>query len=85
MEEDKRKPASNEAIERLRLNMLLTLETSYQELYKDMALMKLLMESEQELLKNLDKSYLEKILRVHANVCYAKYMCSVQGEPEVET
>ena len=49
MEEDKRKPASNEAIERLRLNMLLTLETSYQELYKDMALMKLLMESEQEL------------------------------------
>lgn len=74
MEEDKRKPASNEAIERLRLNMLLTLETSYQELYKDMALMKLLMESEQELLKNLDKSYLEKILRVHANVCYAN-MC----------
>lgn len=74
MEEDKRKPASNEAIERLRLNMLLTLKTSYQELYKDMALMRLLMESEQELLKNLDKSYLEKILRVHANVCYAN-MC----------
>ena len=74
MEEDKRKPASNEAIARLRLNMLLTLETSYQELYTDMALMKLLMESEQELLKNLDKSYLAKILRVHANVCYAN-MC----------
>lgn len=74
MEEDKRQPASKETIARLKVNMLLTLESSYQELYKDMALMKLLMESEQELLKNLDKSYLEKILRVHANVCYAN-MC----------
>lgn len=74
MEEDKRKPASEDAIERLKMNMLLTLETSYKELYKDMALMKMLMESEQELLKNLDKSYLEKILRLHANVCYAN-MC----------
>ena len=38
MEEDKRKPASKDAIERLKMNMLLTLETSYKELYKDMAL-----------------------------------------------
>ena len=47
MEENKRKPASKETIERLKVNMLMTLETSYQELYKDMVLMKLLTEDKQ--------------------------------------
>lgn len=74
MEEDKRQPASKETIARLKVNMLLTLESSYHVLFKDMALMKLLTECEQEMLKDLDKSYLEKILRLHANVCYAS-MC----------
>ena len=90
MEEDKRKPASKESIERLKVNMLVTLETSYQELYKDLFLMKVLTEDKQELLKYLDKSYLEKILRLHANVCYAN-MClcaqcraSLKSELDVE-
>ena len=90
MEENKRKPASKETIERLKVNMLMTLETSYQELYKDMVLMKLLTEDKQELMKNQDKSYLEKILRLHANVCYAN-MClcaqcraSLKSELDVE-
>ena len=90
MVEDKRKPASKETIERLKVNMLLTLETSYQELYKDMAIMKLLTEDKKELLKSIDKSYLEKILRLHANVCYAN-MClcaqcraSLKSELDVE-
>jgi len=90
MEENKRKPASKETIERLKVNMLMTLETSYQELYKDMVLMKLLTEDKQELTKNQDKSYLEKILRLHANVCYAN-MClcaqcraSLKSELDVE-
>ena len=74
MEEDKRQPASKETIARLKVNMLLTLESSYHVLFKDMVLMKLLTECEQEMLKDLDKSYLEKILRLHANVCYAS-MC----------
>lgn len=90
MEEDKRKPASKETIEILKANMLLTLETSYQELYKDMALMKLLMEDKHGLLKNQDKNYLDNILRLHANVCYAN-MClcaqcraSLKSELDVE-
>lgn len=90
MEEDKRKPASKEAIEGLKVNMLVTLETSYQELYKDMFLTKVLSEGDQELLKNLDRGYLEKILRLHANVCYAN-MClcaqcraSLKSELDVE-
>ncbi len=63
MEEDKRQPASKETIARLKVNMLLTLESRYHVLFMDMALMKLLTECEQEMLKDLDKSYLEKILR----------------------
>ena len=78
MEEDLRIPASKETIERLKVNMLLTLETSYQELFKDMALMKLLNGDKKELLKNLDKGYLENILRLHANVCYANLSLCAQ-------
>ena len=90
MGEDLRRPASKETIVRLKVNMLLTLESSYQELFKDMAMMKLLMEDKQELLKNLDKGYLEKILRLHANVCYANLsLCaqcrsSLKSELDVE-
>lgn len=78
MEKDKRKPASKETIERLKMNMLITLESSYQELYKDMVLMRLLTEDKLELLKDLDKTYLEKILRLHANVCYANLCLCAQ-------
>lgn len=74
MNEDRRIPASKETIEGLKANMLLTLESSYHELYKDMAMMRALAEGKLDDVAGLDKHYIEKIIRLHANVCYAN-MC----------
>jgi len=75
---DLRKPASKATIERLKVNMLITLESSYQELYKDMVLMKALEQGTLDKAEELDRSYLEKVLRIHANLCYANLCLCAQ-------
>ena len=70
-ETDNRKPATFEQIGRLRSTIKLTLESSYHELYVDMVLMEGLNRGMMDSIINLDKEYVSKVLRVHANVCYA--------------
>lgn len=67
-------PASKATIDNLKVTMMLTLESSYCELYKDMVLMKALEQGTLDNVEELDKGYLDKILRIHSNVCYAN-MC----------
>lgn len=74
MDKDTRKHASKESIESLMANMKLTLDSSYKELYKDKFLMMALSKGILDNQKHFDKDYVEKILRLHANICYAN-MC----------
>ncbi len=74
MGKDTRMPASKATIDNLKVSMLFTLESSYCELYKDMVLMKALEQGTLNNVEELDKGYLDKILRIHSNVCYAN-MC----------
>ena len=56
----------------------LTLESSYHELYVDMVLMEGFNQGLMDSITNLDKEYIGKVLRVHANVCYANLCLCVQ-------
>lgn len=75
---DNRQPASPEQIESMKTNFNLTLESSYHELYVDMVLMEALNQGLMDTTANFDKEYVSKIIRVHANVCYANLCLCVQ-------
>ena len=75
---DNRKPATPEQIESMINNLKLTLESSYHELYVDMMLMEALNKKMLDTIPNLDKEYIDKMLRVHSNVCYANMCLCVQ-------
>ena len=75
---DNRKPATPEQIESMKTNLLLTLESSYHELYVDMVLLEALSQGMMDSIANLDKEYVSKVIRVHANVCYANLCLCVQ-------
>lgn len=75
---DKRKPATPEQIESMKANLKLTLESSYHELYVDMVLLEALSQGMMDSIANLDKEYVSKVIRVHANICYANLCLCVQ-------
>ena len=75
---DNRKQATPEQIESLITNLKLTLESSYHELYVDMMLMEALNKKMLDTIPNLDKEFIDKVLRVHSNVCYANMCLCVQ-------
>ena len=75
---DNRKPATLGQIERMKDTFKLTLESSYHELYVDMVLMEGFNQGLMDSITNLDKEYIGKVLRVHANVCYANLCLCVQ-------
>lgn len=75
---DNRKPATPEQIEGIKANLKLTMESSYHELYVDMVLLEALSQGMMESIANLDKEYVSKVIRVHANVCYANLCLCVQ-------
>lgn len=75
---DNRRPATPEQIESMKTNFKLTVESSYHELYVDMVLLEALKQGMMDTMDNLDKEYVSKVLRVHANVCYANLCLCVQ-------
>lgn len=75
---DNRRPATLEQIEKMKETLMLTLESSYHELYVDMVLMEGLNRGFVDNIENLDKDYIDKVLRVHSNVCYANLCLCVQ-------
>lgn len=75
---DNRKPATPEQIESIKADLKLTLESSYHELYVDMVLMEALNQGMMDSIANLDKEYVSKVIRVHANVSYANLCLCVQ-------
>lgn len=75
---DKRRPATPEQIESMKTNFKLTVESSYHELYVDMVLLEALKQGMMDSMANLDKEYIRKVLRVHANICYANLCLCVQ-------
>lgn len=79
MEEEKKYvPASVESIVRLRGNMRKTIDSCYREMYVDMVMMEALKQGLYDVIEGLDKDYLDKLLRVHANVAYAHLCICVQ-------
>ena len=75
---DNRKPATPVQIEKMKETFKLTLESSYHELYVDMVLMEGLNQGLMDSITNLEKEYIGKVLRVHANVCYANLCLCAQ-------
>lgn len=73
-----KRPASPEIINNLTKNMLLTLESSYHEMYVDMVLMEAIRQDVLNEVDGSDKEYIEKVVRLHANVCYAIFSLCVQ-------
>ena len=71
--DNKDKPASVETINRLTMNMHLTLESLFKELFADLRLKEVLKRDDVHGLSAEEKEYVEKVLRVHANLCYAYY------------
>jgi len=78
MEEMSYKPVSHETKRRLIESMLLTLESSYKEMYVDMVLEMALQQRLFDGIENLDKEYVGQLIRVHANVAYANLCLCVQ-------
>lgn len=76
--EEKKRPVSPEAINNLKMNMLQTIETTYHEMYVDMVLMEAFRQGILDEVEGVDHDYLEKVIRVHANVCYAIFSLCVQ-------
>jgi len=76
--EDKKQPASPETIKSLTMNMLQTMESTYHEMYVDMVLMVALRKGILDNLECVDRDYIEKVIRVHANICYAVFSLCVQ-------
>ena len=76
--EDKKQPASQETIKSLTMNMLQTMESTYHEMYVDMVLMVALRKRILDNLECVDLNYIEKVIRVHANICYAVFSLCVQ-------
>lgn len=75
---DNRKPATPEQIESIKTNLKLTIESSYHELYVDMVLLEALSQGMMDVIAILYKEYVRKVIRVHANVCYANLCLCVQ-------
>ena len=79
MEEvDKKRAATLETINNLTMDMLQTMESTYHEMYVDMVLMVALREGILDNLEFVDCGYIEKVIRVHANICYAVFSLCVQ-------
>lgn len=76
--DDKQRPASLETINNLTMNMLQTIESTYHEMYVDMVLMEAFRQGILDNIEGVDREYLEKVVRVHANVCYAVFSLCVQ-------
>ena len=76
--EYKNRPASPETINNLMINMLQTIESTYHEMYVDMVLMEAFRQGILDKLEGIDRKYMEKVVRVHANVCYAVFCLCVQ-------
>ncbi len=75
---DKKRPASPETISNLTKNMMLTMESSYHEMYVDMVLMEALRQGLLDEVDGVDKDYMVKVVKLHANVCYAVFSLCVQ-------
>lgn len=82
---EKRRPASPETINNLTKNMLQTLESTYHEMYVDMVLMKAFHQGTLDNIEGVDRDYLEKMVRVHANVCYAVFSLCVQSRASLKS
>ena len=76
--EERNRPASPETIKNLTVNLLQTIESTYHEMYVDMVLTEALRQGVLDEEESVDRDYLEKVIRVHANVCYVVFSLCVQ-------
>lgn len=76
--DDKKRLASLETINNLKMNMLQTIETTYHEMYVDMVLMEAFRQGILDEVEGVDRDYMGKVIRIHANVCYAVFSLCVQ-------
>lgn len=60
------------------MNMLQTIESTYHEMYVDMMLMEAFREGILDDAVGIDREYVEKVIRVHANVSYSIFSLCVQ-------
>ena len=76
--DNKAKPASQEAVDNLIKDMLLTQESSFREFFADLRLKEVLKRDDLHGLDAAVKEFVEKVLRIHANLCYANLCLCVQ-------
>lgn len=76
--EEGKRPASPETIKNLTMNLLQTIESTYHEMYVDMVLTEALRQGIIDEVEGVDRDYIEKVIRVHANVCYVVFSLCVQ-------
>lgn len=76
--DNQEKPANVEIVNRLIMNMHLTLESLLKELFADLRLKEVLKRDDLHGFSAEEKEYVEKVLRVHSNLCYANLCLCVQ-------
>ena len=77
--DENRKPASQESIDSLLANMKGTIDCVYREIYADMGIVNALAHGVLDtIICNEERIHLERVLKVHANVCYAILALCVQ-------